>query len=141
LILWEEKMRFRLIMCFAAAVVAVPQAVMAADPLPPELRGTADMRGQIEAVMRSATSGRGLGVGIAPAATPEKEMEQRRRLINGAYRDFVGAVAAQRAPVGMEGVKAAQDSARGRPIPVPARMLRRVISERDSTVSVRLRAV
>ena len=86
---------------------------MAADPLPPELRGAADMRGQVEAVMRSATSGRGLGVGMAPAATPEEEMERRRKLINGAHRDFVGAVAAQRAPVGMEGVKAAQGSVRG----------------------------
>ena len=98
-------MRFRSTMCFAAAVVAVPQAAIAADPLPPELRGAADVRGQVEAVMRSATSGRGLGVGMAPAATPEEEMERRRRLINGAYRDFVGAVAAQRAPVGMEGVR------------------------------------
>ena len=106
-------MRFRSIMCFAAAVVAVPQAAMAADPLPPELRGAADMRGQVEAVVESATSGRGLGVGMAPAATPEEEMERRRKLINGAHRDFVGAVAAQRAPVGMEGVRAAQDSVRG----------------------------
>jgi hypothetical protein len=106
-------MRFRSTMLFALAVVALPHGAVAADPLPPELRGAADMRGQVEAVMRSATSGRGLGVGMAPAATPEEEMERRRRLINGAYRDFVGAVAAQRAPVGMEGVKAAQDSVRG----------------------------
>ena len=106
-------MRFRLIMLFALAVVALPHGAVAADPVPPELRGAADMRGQVEAVMRSATSGRGLGVGMAPAATPEEEMERRRRLINGAYRDFVGAVAAQRAPVGMEGVKAAQDSDKG----------------------------
>ena len=106
-------MRFRLIMCFAAAFVAGPQAAMAADPLPPELRGAADMRGQVEAVVESATSGRGLGVGMAPAATPEEEMARRRRLINGAHRDFVGAVAAQRAPVGMEGARASQGSERG----------------------------
>ena len=106
-------MRFRSTMCFAVAVVAVPHAVMAADPLPPELGGAADTRGQVETVMRSATSGRGLGVGMAPAATPEEEMERRRRLINGAYRDFVGAVAAQGAPVGMEGVRASQGSERG----------------------------
>ncbi len=31
--------------------------------------------------MRSATSGRGLGVRMAPAATPEEEMERRRRPI------------------------------------------------------------
>ena len=105
-------MRFQSTMCFAAAVVAVPQAVMAADPLPPELRGAADMRGQVEAVMRSATSGRGQGVGMAPAATPEEEMARRRRLINGAHRDFVGAVAAQRSPVGMEGARASQGSER-----------------------------
>jgi len=41
-------------MCFAAAVVAEPQAAMAADPLPPELRGAADMCGQVQAVMWSA---------------------------------------------------------------------------------------
>ena len=106
-------MRFRLIMCFGAAFVAGPQAAVAADPLPPELRGAADMRGQIEAAVESATSGRGLGVGMAPAATPEEEMARRRRLINGAHRDFVGAVAAQRAPVGMEGARASQGSERG----------------------------
>ena len=98
-------MSFRSTMLFALAVVALPYEAMAADPLPPELRGAADMRGQVEAVMRSATSGRGLGVGMAPAATPEEEMARRRKLINGAHRDFVGAVAAQRAPVGMEGAR------------------------------------
>jgi hypothetical protein len=113
LILWGEKMRFGSIMCFAAAVVAWPHAAVTADPLPPELRGAADMRGQVEAVVQSATSGRGLGAGMAPAATPEEEMARRRRLINGAYRDFAGTVAAQRAPVGMEGVRASQGSERG----------------------------
>jgi hypothetical protein len=111
--LWGEKMRFRSIICVAAAIVAVPQAAVAADPLPPELRGAADMRGQVEAVVESATSGRGLGVGMAPAATPEEEMARRRRLINGAHRDFVGAVAAQRAPVGMEAARASQGSQGG----------------------------
>ena len=105
-------MSFRSTMLFALAIVALPYGAMAADPLPPELRGAADMRSQVEAVVESATSGRGLGVGMAPAATPEEEMERRRTLINGAHHDFVGAVAAQRAPVGMEGVRAAQDSVR-----------------------------
>jgi hypothetical protein len=106
-------MRFQSIMCFAAAVFAGPQVAVAADPLPPRLRGAADMRGQVEAVVESATSGRGVGVGMAPAATPEEEMARRRRLINGAHRDFVGAVGAQRAPVGMEGARASQGSESG----------------------------
>ncbi|MGB9494850.1 MAG: hypothetical protein WCA83_08610 [Azonexus sp.] len=106
-------MSFRLNMFFVLAVVALPYEAMSADSLPPELRGAADMRGQVEAVMGSATSGRGLGVGMAPAATPEEEMARRRKLINGAHRDFVGAVAAQRAPVGMEGVRASQGSESG----------------------------
>ena len=133
-----EKMHFGSIMCLAAAVVAGPQVAVAADPLPPELRGAADMRSQVEAVVGSATSGRGLGVGMAPAATPEEEMARRRKLINGAHRDFVGAVAAQRAPVGMEGVRASQGSeseVAGRStIPGSRRgKLQRVIPERVST--------
>ena len=45
MILWEGKMRFRSTMLFALAVVVMPYEAMAADPLPPELRCAADMRG------------------------------------------------------------------------------------------------
>ncbi|MGA8393487.1 MAG: hypothetical protein WB775_15280, partial [Burkholderiaceae bacterium] len=61
-------------MLFVLAVVALPYVAMSADSLPPELRGAADMRGQVEAVVESATSGRSVGVGMARAATPEEEM-------------------------------------------------------------------
>ncbi len=98
-------MGIQLNMFVAAAFAAWPYAVMAADPLPPELRGAADMRDQVEALMKSATPGIGTAGWLTPAATPEQEMARRRQIINGAHRDFVGIVGAQRAPVGAEGAR------------------------------------
>lgn len=105
-------MDFQLNIFVTAALVALPHAAMAADPLPPELHGAADMRGQIEALMQSATPGLGTRGWLEPGATPEQEMARRRQLINGAHRDFVGIVGAQRAPVGIEGEQSAHGSPR-----------------------------
>ena len=94
---------------FLLSAVTFAQPAFAREPDPADLRGAADARGQIEAQVEaaaraaSAVTGREMGsMNAAPAATPEKEMERRRKLINDAHRDFANIVGSQRAPIGMD---------------------------------------
>jgi len=86
--------------------------LMAADPIPPELRDAADVRSQMEdaiqaaSVASSAISGK-RAAEIAPSKTPEKEIERRRKLINDARADFENGIADARIPVGHEGIQSA----------------------------------
>jgi len=98
---------------FLLIAVTFAQPALAREPSSADLRGAADARGQIEAQMEAAAraassvTGRDLGsMKVAPAATPEKEMERRRKLINDAHRDFTNIVGSQRAPIGMDAAAA-----------------------------------
>jgi hypothetical protein len=100
-------MVFFLAVCGAS--VALASAALARQP---DMRDAADMRGQIEQQMEQAAAAAAGVTGrrpaaAAPAATPEKEMERRRALINEAHRDFQNLVGDARAPIGAEGVQRA----------------------------------
>lgn len=67
----------------------------AKQQLPRDMNDAADIRSSIErqmqdaAVMASTVTRGNIAGDIAPASTPEKEIERRRRLINGAHSDFM----------------------------------------------------
>lgn len=106
-------------MVIAVAVVAVAAEALAREPVSQEMRGAAAARGQIEQQVQAASAAAAAVTGRkpagslgAPAATPEKEMERRRKLINGAHKDFIGLAADARMPIGMEGAERATAGAR-----------------------------
>ncbi|OQA59781.1 MAG: hypothetical protein BWY40_01099 [bacterium ADurb.Bin270] len=116
-------------MFWIVAFILPCTGLMAADPIPPELRGAADMRSQMEDAIRAASVASSAITGkrvpdIAPAKTPEKEMERRRKLINDARADFDSGVASARAPVGHEEMESADRRSRGVAIRCPASSVR-----------------
>lgn len=84
----------------------------AGQPLPGDMRDGASMRAEIDRQMRAAdaaaaasVTGGSLSGSLMPAATPEKEMERRRKLINEGHLNFMNIAADTRAPVGSDSLE------------------------------------
>lgn len=96
----------KIILILSMIITGVGTAAFARQQLPSDMRGAADMRSQMDRVLKDAArasasiTGRDAIGDISPASTPEKEVERRRKLINSAHRDFMNMKADMRAPVG-----------------------------------------
>ncbi len=115
-----------LLAAIAALLAAIGADALAAEP---GERGGAQMRGQIQSQVESAagaaaaiTGQQAISAAATPGATPEKEIERRRTLINAAHGDFRDLAGAASAPIGSEGTERASGSSGGRggPIREPA---------------------
>lgn len=88
-------------------LIGTASALSARQPPPSDLGVAADARDKIRNQVESASAaaaaitGGGVNVSMTPGATPEKEIERRRKLINEAHRNFMNMKADARAPVGM----------------------------------------
>lgn len=98
----------------AALLAALGANALAAGP---GERGGAQVRGQLETQVESAASAaaaitgrQAITAAATPGATPEKEIERRRTLINAAFNDFQGIAADARMPIGDEGAQRASGS-------------------------------
>jgi len=85
----------KVLLLIAIFFVSIITNAEAKQQLPRDMNDAADIRSSIErqmqdaAVMASTVTRGNIAGDIAPASTPEKEIERRRRLINGAHSDFM----------------------------------------------------
>ena len=78
-----------------SALIFFSSFAEAKQQLPQDMREAAAVRSSIErqmqeaAAMAASVTRENIAGDVAPASTPEKEIERRRRLINGAHTDFM----------------------------------------------------
>ena len=112
----EDMKKIAFIAMFWIVAFILPcTGLMAADPIPPELRRrTSFSDGMRFGPPPSHPPRLPAKFPNCPAKTPEKEMERRRKLINDARADFDSGVASARAPVGHEEMESADRRSRWR---------------------------